>query len=108
MIADPLQEVLGGLGYEFLIFEMFDYDGAYSRGLKEDWSGRIGIEAISILTGNYMWRGYLNMTTMMWFGILIKALWRDLFEDLVLISSNEAEYAHLTASEWQLWKIIEK
>jgi hypothetical protein len=34
---------------------MFDYDGENSRNLKEDLIGRIGIEAIFILTGNYMW-----------------------------------------------------
>ena len=27
---------------------------------------------------------------------------------VVLIGSNKAEYEHLAASEWYLWKIIEK
>jgi len=58
MITDPLLEIAGPGADKFLKFKSFDYDGERSRNLKEDPIRRIGIEAIFILAGNYMWWGY--------------------------------------------------
>jgi hypothetical protein len=51
----PFSIYRGAAGDEFLNFKMFDPDRENSRRLKEDLIGRIGIEAVFILTGNYMW-----------------------------------------------------
>ncbi len=49
MITDTLFKVLGPETDKYQNFKLFDYDGEYSRNLKVDLIGRIGIEAISIL-----------------------------------------------------------
>jgi len=48
MITDPLLKVLAPGAGKYLNFEMFDYDGEYSKSLNEDLIGKTGIEAIFI------------------------------------------------------------
>ena len=101
----------GAAGYEFLNFKDFNPDGDYTRSLNEGLIGRIGIEAVFILVGNYMWGYQYNSSTM----IRSILAWSKRFYDVicsrnavVLAGPNEAEYERLAASERHLWKIIEK
>lgn len=65
IFSNPLQEVWGGLGYEFLNFEMFEPDGEKKRSLKEELVERIKIEGIFILLKIIYGNPYDMISTMM-------------------------------------------